>query len=126
MLPPHSMLDEPMMRQCYPQVPMWLPQLVQRTLGGEVSTLSAGIAEHAAQAALPITLESEDSRMLSSVMNTFGERVAVAAQRQRARSEGCARSHLSGLASVVGSLLGQRLVAPRLRDAHAQEQQMPT
>ena len=85
MLPPDAELDEPMIRQKYPQVPTWLPQLMQRALGGEASTLGAGIAEHAAAAALPVVLESTDSHALSSVMHAFGERV-VAANR-RARSE---------------------------------------
>ena len=35
MLPPDAELDEPMIRQKYPQVPTWLPQLMQRALGGK-------------------------------------------------------------------------------------------
>ncbi len=33
-MPPDAVLDEPMIRQKYPQGPMWLPQLMQRALGG--------------------------------------------------------------------------------------------
>ena len=91
------------------------------SFGGEASTLGAGIAEHAAAATLPVVLESTDSHALSSVMHTFGERV-VAANR-RAKSEGGARSHLSGIASAVGSLLGFRLEGSPPRNARAQEQQ---
>ena len=89
--------------------------------GGEASTLGAGIAEHAAAANLPVMLESTDSHAVSSVMHTFGERVVAA--HGRAKSEGGARSHLSGIASAVGSLLGYRLEASPPRNARAQEQQ---
>ena len=34
LMPPDAVLDEPMIRQKYPQVPTWLPQLMQRALGG--------------------------------------------------------------------------------------------
>ena len=33
-MPPDALLSEPMIRQSYPQVPGWLPQLVQIALGG--------------------------------------------------------------------------------------------
>ena len=36
LLPPDALIDEPMIRQRYPQVPGWLPQLLQVALGGEV------------------------------------------------------------------------------------------
>ena len=49
-MPPDAVLDEPMIRQHYPLVPTWLPELMQRALGNEVSSLGAGIAEHAAAA----------------------------------------------------------------------------
>ena len=49
-MPPDAILDEPMIRQNYPLVPTWLPELMQRALGNEVSTPGAGIAEHAAAA----------------------------------------------------------------------------
>ena len=91
------------------------------SFGGEASTLGAGIAEHAAAAALPVMLESTDSHALSSVMHTFVERVVAASR--RAKSEGGARSHVSGVASVVGSMLGLRLEGSPPRDARAQEQQ---
>ena len=86
-----------------------------------MTTLGAGIAEHAAAATLPVMLEPSDSHALSSVMHTFGERVVAAPG--RAKSEGGARSHLSGLASAVGSLLGLRFEASPAQAARAQEQQ---
>ena len=51
------------------------------SFGGEASTLGAGIAEHAAAAALPVMLESTDSHALSSVMHRFGEQVVAASRR---------------------------------------------
>ena len=68
-MPPDAVLDEPMIRQRYPMVPTWLPELMERALGNEVSTLGASIAEHAAAAALPVMLESTDSHALSSAMH---------------------------------------------------------
>ena len=38
-LPPDALLAEPMIRQRYPQVPGWLPQLVQIALGGNCPRL---------------------------------------------------------------------------------------
>ena len=35
-LPPDAPIDEPVIRQRYPQVPGWLPQLMQLALGGKV------------------------------------------------------------------------------------------
>ena len=35
LLPPDAPIDEPMIRQRYPQVPGWLPQLMQLALGGK-------------------------------------------------------------------------------------------
>ena len=105
LLPPDALIDEPMIRQRYPQVPGWLPQLLQVALGGEKSTLGAGIAEHAAAVTLPIMLEPAGSQGFSSLMNTFGERV-VAAQ-GRTKSEGGA-SRRSGIVSAAASLLGLR------------------
>ena len=93
-------------------------------LGGESSTLGAGIAEHAAAAALPVMLESTDSHALSSVMNTFGERVDAA--NRRARSEGGARSIVIGVASAVGSMLGLRLGDRRPEMHERKSNNMPT
>ena len=35
LLPPDAVIDEPMIRQRYPQVPGWLPQLMQLALAGK-------------------------------------------------------------------------------------------
>ena len=68
-----------------------------------MSVLGAGVAEHAAAATQPVLLEPAGSQTFSSVMQTFGERVAVA----RTRSEGGARS-ASGVLSAAASLVGLR------------------
>ncbi len=71
-----------------------------------MSTLGAGIAEHAAAAAQPVLLEPAGSQQFSSVVQKFGERVAAA----RTRSEGGARS-ASGIVSAAASLIGLRFEA---------------
>ena len=43
LLPPDAVLDEPMIRQKYPQVPTWLPQLMQRALAGEHPRLAPAL-----------------------------------------------------------------------------------
>ena len=98
-MPRDALLTEPMIRQRYPSLPGWLPTPFHIALGGEMSTLGAGIAEHAAAATQPVLLEPAGSQQFSSVMQTFGERVAVA----RTRSEGGARS-ASGVLSAAASL----------------------
>ena len=118
-MPPDAVLDEPMIRQHNPLVPTWLPELMQRALGNEVSSLGAGIAEHAAAASLPVMLESTDSHALTAAMNIFGEQVDAA--NRRARSEGGARSIVSGVASAVGSALGLRSRSPPPGHAAAHE-----
>ena len=75
-----------------------------------MSTLGAGIAEHAAAAAQPVSLEPAGSQSFSSVMQNFGERVAAV----RARSEGGARS-ASGIVSAAASLIGLRFEAKQPR-----------
>ena len=102
-MPRDALLTEPMIRQRYPSLPGWLPTPFHIALGGEMSTLGAGIAEHAAAATQPVLLEPAGSQQFSSVMQTFGERVAVA----RTRSEGGARS-ASGILSAAASLVGLR------------------
>ena len=79
-----------------------------------MSTLGAGIAEHAAAASLPVMLEPAGSQTFSSVMQNFGERVAAASG--RTKSEGGARS-ASGIVSAAASLLGLRFeaVPPQVR-----------
>ena len=41
-MPPDAVLDEPMIRQRFPLVPTWFPELLQRAVGNEVSALGAG------------------------------------------------------------------------------------
>ena len=82
----------------------------QIALGGEMSTLGAGIAEHAAAASQPVHLEPAGSQSFSSVMQNFGERVVAV----RARSEGGARS-ASGIVSAAASLIGLRFEAKQPR-----------
>ena len=79
-------------------------------IGGEIATLGAGIAEHAAAASQPVHLEPAGSQSFSSVMQNFGERVAAV----RARSEGGACS-ASGIASAAASLIGLRFEAKQPR-----------
>ena len=102
-MPRDALLTEPMIRQRYPSLPGWLPTPFHIALGGEMSTLGAGIAERAAAATQPVLLEPAGSQQFSSVMQVFGERVAVA----RTRSEGGARS-ASGILSAAASLVGLR------------------
>ena len=83
-MPRDALLTEPMIRQRYPSLPGWLPTPVHIAVGGEMSTLGASIAEHAAAATQRVLLEPAGSQQFSSVMQTFGERVGVA----RTRSEG--------------------------------------
>ncbi len=73
--------------------------------GGDLSTLGAGIAEHAAAASQPVRLEPAGSQQFSSVIQNLGERVAAASA--CTRSEGGARS-ASGIVSAAASLLGLR------------------
>ena len=73
-MPPNAIIDEPMMRQRFPLVPTWFPEILQKAVGNEVSTLGAGIAEHAAAvAALPVMLDSSDSHACTTAMHVFGE-----------------------------------------------------
>ena len=65
-------------------------------------------------------LESTDSHAISTAMHIFGEQVDAA--NRRARSEGGARSIVSGVASVVGSALGLRSRSPPPEHAAAHEQ----
>ena len=105
-MPPDTVIDEPMMRQQFPLVPTWFPGLLQRAVGNEVSTLGAGIAEHAAAiAALPVMLEPSDSQACANVMHMFEEQLETASRRTRSEGGG-ARSVVSGIASAVGSRLG--------------------
>ena len=101
------MLTEPMFRQRFPSVPEWLPAPFQRALGGETSTLAAGIPEHARFAANPVFLDPGTAGTFANVMQTFGERgVAARSASNGPRSASC-------LVSAAASLVGIQLEARR-------------